>query len=284
LTRVLLLLILVIAAGCRQPAAPREYPLQGQIVGIDRESGQLTVKHEDVPGLMPAMIMSFEVADRGEIDRRALGELITATLVLGDSSSHLKDIKVTGRASVDQAVARQVATPMLEAGDPVADAEFTDQDGRARRLSEWRGRRLLVTFIYTRCPLPDFCPRLERNLRDVQSRVASDPALKDQVRLLAVTFDPRHDTPAVLKKRAAELGADPSIWTYLTGDLESIERFAARFGVTIIRNPADDKDITHNLRTAIIAADGTLVEILSGSSWNAEEALTAVRQASAKTN
>jgi protein SCO1/2 len=181
-------------------------------------------------------------------------------------------------------VARQVANPVLESGEAVGDAEFTDQDGRARRLSEWGGRRILLTFIYTRCPLPDFCPRLERNFRDVQSRVASDPALKDTVRLLAVTFDPGHDTPAVLKKRAADLGADPAIWTYLTGDREAIEGFAARFGVAIIRNPADDKDITHNLRTAVIAADGTLVETLSGSDWNAETALAALRQTSAKSN
>jgi protein SCO1/2 len=267
--------------GCRQAA--KEYPLKGQIVGIDKDSRQLTVKHEDIEGFMPGMVMSFDVADPAQIDERATGELITATLVVQDFEAMLKDIKVTGRAPVDTA-SRQAATPHLEPGQPVPDAEFVDQDGRRRRFSEWRGRRVLVTFIYTRCPLPDFCPRIERNLRDVQELVRREASLRDRVSLVAVTFDPRHDTPPVLKERARAIGADTSVWTYLTGEVETIEEFAARFGVAIIRNPENAADITHNLRTAVIADDGTLVQVLNGSDWTAQDALSALDPARASTN
>lgn len=280
----IILAMVTMSTGCARPEPAKEYPLTGQIVGIKRDTKQLTVKHEDIPGLMPAMIMSFEVADAAEIDRRAVGELITATLVVQDFKTELKDIKVTGTAPVERAITRNSTTPVLEAGDTVPDAEFTDQDGRTRRMAEFQGGGMLLTFIYTRCPLPDFCPRLERNFRDAQARIAANDALKGKVRLVAVTFDPQHDTPAVLQKRAKDLGADPAVWTYLTGDLEAIEDFAARFGVTIIRNPDDEKDISHNLRTAIVAPDGKLLDVLSGSDWSAEEALAVLRQPSGKTN
>jgi protein SCO1/2 len=277
----ILILSLIFAAGCARQEPAKEYPITGQIVGIKRDAKQLTVKHEDIPGLMPGMIMSFDVVDPGEIDRRAVGELITATLVVQEYDTRLKDITVTGKAPVDAAITRNSTTPVLEAGETVPDAEFTDQDGRPRRFSEFRGSGVVLTFIYTRCPLPDFCPRLERNLRDAQDRLAKDARLRENVRLVAVTFDPRYDTPAVLKKRATDIGVDPAVWTYLTGDSDKIEEFAARFGVTIIRNPADEKDIRHNLRTALLAPDGTVVDVLSGSDWKAEDALASLERASA---
>lgn len=280
-TTPILILSLIFAAGCARQEPAKEYPIKGQIVGIKRDAKQLTVKHEDIPGLMPGMIMSFDVVDPGEIDRRAVGELITATLVVQEYETRLRDITVTGKAPVEAAITRNSTTPVLEAGEPVPDAVFTDQDGRPRRISEFRGSGLVLTFIYTRCPLPDFCPRLERNLRDAQDRIATDARLRGNVRLVAVTFDPGHDTPAVLKKRATDIGVDPVVWTYLTGDADAIEEFAARFGVTIIRNPGDEQDIRHNLRTALVAPDGTLVDVISGSDWKAEDALASLERASA---
>lgn len=262
---------------CRQ--APREYPLSGQIVAVDRESRQLTVKHEDIPGLMPGMVMSFDVEDQGEIDRRTVGELITATLVVRDNGSALRNVKVVGSAPVDAAVARAAGATLLEPGDLVPEGEFTDQEGRARHLSQWRGRGVLLTFIYTRCPLPDFCPRIERNLLQIQH--ATDADLRRRVALLAVSFDPAYDTPAVLRKHAAAIGADPALWSFLTGDPAGIERFAAQFGVTIIRNAADERDITHNLRTVILGADGKVRQVVTGSDWDPNEVLLSLRHASA---
>ena len=93
---------------------------------------------------------------------------------------------------------------------------------------------MVVTFIYTRCPLPTFCPLMDRHFATIQTAIKGDPALKN-VRLVSVSFDPATDTPPVLKKHAAELNADPARWTFLTGDRDDIDRFAARFGVSVAR-------------------------------------------------
>lgn len=271
-----LALILTIAAACRQQEPAKEYRLTGQIVGINRDTRQLTVKHEDIKGLMPGMIMSFDVADPVEIDRRSVGELVTATLVVQDFSSKLKDITVTGRAPVDRAVERHATIPVLREGDAVPDAALVDQDGRPRRLSEWRGSVAVLTFIYTRCPLPDFCPRMERNFLALQKSLQKE-GMGERARLLAVSFDPKYDTPGVLKAHAAAIGADPHMWRFFTGDLDALERFAAQFGVSIIRSPSDERDITHNLRTAVIAPDGRIAAIFSGNGWTADETLERVK-------
>jgi len=270
-----------IAAGAcsAPPSSPREFPVKGQIIAIDRERKQITVKHEDIPGYMPGMVMPFNVADPAEIGRRAPGEMITATLVVRELESHLTNIVVTGRAPVDPATARAATTPVLDVGDPVPEGAFQDEGGRARSLSDWRGKAVLMTFIYTRCPVPEFCPRMERNFLTVQSALAANPGLRDRTHLVAVSFDPTYDTPAVLRARAQAIGADAAHWTYLTGELDAIEKFAAQFGVTIVRNEADERDITHNLRTAVIGPDGRIREIFSGNEWQPAEAVAALTEA-----
>jgi protein SCO1/2 len=268
-----------VAAACSEPSG-REYPLTGQILQVRRDTGQLTVKHEDIQGFMPGMVMSFDVADQSELDRRSAGELITATLVVRDNHAELKDIRVTGRAAVDPKVNRSLI-PTLNAGEEVPDTELVDDMGRPRRLSDWQGSLVLVTFIYTRCPLPDFCPRMERHFLEIQRAVESDPGLRGRVRLLTVSFDPVHDTPEVLRKRAADIGALPQTWSYVTGDVDRVEDFAANFGVTVIRNPADERDISHNLRTILIGPDRRIVETWSGGDWTPAQAVERLREAAA---
>jgi protein SCO1/2 len=256
---------------------PKEYPLRGQIIAVNREAKQLTIRHEDIVGYMPGMVMSFRVADPADLDRHKPGELIAATLVVRDLDSEIRNIRVTGSAPVDVAAARGATTPVLAPGELVPEGDLVDEDGQPRHLSQWRGSVVLLTFLYTRCPLPDFCPRLERNYLAVQQQL-KDSGMTAHARLIAVSFDPAYDTPDVLKKHAAAIGADPAVWQYLTGDPNSVERFAAQFGMAIIRNPSDARDITHNLRTAIIAPDGKLVDILSGNGWTPADAIAAMRR------
>jgi protein SCO1/2 len=273
-----LTLALAAAACGGEPA--REYPIEGQIIAVRRDTGRLTVKHGDIEGYMPGMVMSFGVADPAELDRRRPGELISATLVVREADAVLKDIKVTGRAPVDPKMGRD-ATPMLGPGDPVPDAEFVDDSGRPQRTADWRGSLVLVTFIYTRCPVPDFCPRIERQFLDIQEAIEDDPQLRGRTRLVTISFDPAHDTPVVLRRHAADIGALPQTWRFLTGDVDRIESFAARFGVTVIRNPEDERDITHNLRTALIGADGTILEMWSGAEATPGEIVARLRRAAA---
>jgi protein SCO1/2 len=137
-------------------------------------------------------------------------------------------------------------------------------------VSEARGKAVALTFIYTRCPLPTFCPMMDRHFAAIQRAAAKDSALKGRIRLFSVTFDPAYDTPRVLAAHARSAGADPSIWTFLTGDRDEIDRFLARFGGTVERNPKDPIDIVHNLRTIVVDPKGRLVKIYTGADWSPE--------------
>ena len=129
-----------------------------------------------------------------------------------------------------------------------------------------------MTFIYTRCPLPTFCPLMDRHFAALQTSLKADASLQ-AVRLVTVSFDPITDTPAVLREHARRLNADLTRWTFLTGDRDEIDQFAARFGVSISRAMNDARDITHNLRTAIIDADGKVVKLYTGNDWSPEQVL-----------
>jgi protein SCO1 len=282
--RVLVLVLLAASLGITACSAPRsrEYPLTGQIVVVKSDTHELTISHDDIPGLMPAMVMTFRVEDPREMEGREAGQLIAATLVVRDTQSLVKNIRVTGSAPVDAKVATASSVMLLEVGDVPPEGAFVDQLGVPRTLSDWRGSATAITFIYTRCPLPDFCPRMERHFLELQRAIGADAALRGRAKLIAISFDPAYDTPEVLRKRAEAIGADPEVWTYLTGTVDQVERFAATFGVSVIRNPEDAADITHNLRTAVLDAGGTIRAIVSGSAWEPEEVLAALREAAAR--
>ena len=171
---------------------------------------------------------------------------------------------------------------LLEPGEAVRDATLVDETGTRHRLEDWRGTVLAVTFIYTRCPLPNFCPVMDRHFRAVQEQVRTDPALRGGVRLLSVSFDPEHDQPGVLAKHAANLGADPAVWHFLTGNREDVDAFAAQFGVAVMRDAATPDEIVHSLRTAIIDGEGKLMTTLGGSEWAPADLVAEIRRARAR--
>jgi protein SCO1/2 len=145
-----------------------------------------------------------------------------------------------------------------------------DQEGRKRTFNAFKGSPVVMTFIYTRCPLPTFCPLMDRHFVTLQKTLKEDSALKN-VRLVTVSFDPITDTPAVLKRHAKSLNADLTRWTFLTGDRDDVDQFASRFGVSIARSMSSQLDITHNLRTALIDADGKLVKVYTGNDWSPDQ-------------
>ena len=274
--RTFLLLFLATTAALIACSRARQYELRGQIVAVDAAGARLTIRHDDIPGFMPAMTMAFEVRDRRLLESRQPGELITATLIVENTRAHLTAITRTGMAPVTDAPS-PAPVNVVGTGEPVPDGPFTDQAGRARRFSDWRGHVVAVTFVYTRCPLPDFCPRLDRHFREAQEGIARDPGLRGRARLVSVSFDPDHDTPAVLAAHATRVSADPAVWTMLTGSREEVDRFASRFGVSVIRPDKPDAEIVHNLRTAVVDVDGRLVALLSGNDWTPAELLARMR-------
>ena len=258
--------------------APREYPLQGVVVAVDRESREITIKHDDIPRFMPGMTMPFKVRDARLLEARVPGDLVKGTLVVEGADAHLRTLERTGTAPVPPP-STPTAPTGLEPGELVPDASFTDQQGTTRRLSDWRGLALAVTFIYTRCPLPNYCPLMDQHFKIIQDRVKSDDRLRGRVRLLSVSFDPAYDRPAVLDARARQLGADPALWSFVTAPATEIERFARQFGVSIARDNASAQEIVHNLRTAVVASDGTLSTVLRGNEWTPGELLEELRKA-----
>lgn len=275
-------LAMTIACG-RAPEA-RQYEVRGQILGIDRERREVLVDHEDIQGFMPAMTMPYRVDDPALLDGKQPGDLFTATLVVEDVRAYLSTLTTTGHAPITTPAAGPLITDadLLKEGEVVPDHALVDHTGTARPLGSLRGSRVALTFMYTRCPLPDFCPLMDKHFALVQAQIRTSPDLAD-VRLVSVTLDPDYDVPAVLERHAKALGAERGRWYFLTGMPDEVLAFAKRFGVTA--QPGDpDVGIVHNLRTAVIDAEGRLVTVVSGNMWTPAELVADLRKTPAPAN
>ena len=258
----------------------RTYALAGQVQSITPDRQEAMVKHAEIKGLMPAMTMPYRFKTKSELEALKPGDLIDGTLVIVSNDAYLTDVKKTGEAPIEKPPAEALVTSetldkakqLLRPGDTIPDGDFVDQSGRKFKLSALRGSTVVLTFIYTRCPLPTFCPLMDRNFVSIQEHMKSDRSLKN-VRLVTVSFDPTRDTPAVLRAHAKELDANLDVWTFLTGKEQAVDDFAGKFGVFVVRNPNDERDITHNLRTAVIGPDGVVKKIYTGNEWTPEDIL-----------
>ena len=266
-------LLAFVAIACSAPDR-HEYQLQGQVLSIAADRKEANIKHQDIPGFMPAMTMPYKVRDAAQYANLVPGDLITATLVVVSNEAYLKDVKKIGNSPLEpqpsQAPSASSGFELLKPGEAVPNTVFIDQDNKVRDIASFKNSVVLVTFIYTKCPMPDFCPLMDRNFKTIQDRLAKDPSLKN-VHLVSVSFDPATDTPQVLKMHAGALGADPARWTFLTGHRDDIDQFAMRFGVTITREMNDATNITHNLRTVIIDKQGQFVKSYTGNEWKPDE-------------
>ena len=267
------MLMLLSAASC---ARGREYELRGQILTIDSARQEITIKHEDIKGFMPGMTMPFKVSTAALLEGRAPGDLVRATLVVNETQGVLTAIERTGHAPLTERPARP-RVDALNPGDEVPDVALVDETGATRRLSEWRGRTLALTLIYTRCPRPDYCPLMDRNFAAVQQHLATDEQLRSKVHLFSVSFDPEFDSPPVLAKHATRAGADPGTWSFVTGDRDDVDGFAGRFGVSVMRGDTNAQEILHNLRTAVIDERGRLVKVFTGNDWQPSQLVTELR-------
>jgi protein SCO1 len=280
---VFFLCLAVLAAACTSKRDQREYTLQGQVLAVAPDRHQATINHEEIRGFMAAMTMPYSVHDPKQLEGIAPGDLIDAKLVVLPSDAYLTDVKRVGQAPLPQAPVEALAPAassgfeLLKPGEAVPDGKFVDQDGKKRSFSSFNRTTVLITFIYTRCPMPTFCPLMDQHFVAIQKRLKDDPAMRGRVHLVSVSFDPLVDTPPVLKAHAKKLGADLKTWTFLTGDRDDIDRFASRFGVSVARAPNDQRDITHNLRTAIVDADRKLVKVYIGNEWTPDQALADVK-------
>jgi len=287
------LLSVLALAGCHSASKPdsqssaasayKTYKLRGKVVSTNAASGEVTLNHEAIPGFMEAMTMPYKLKDANILSELHPGDVITADLVVSqnaDGDMLLDHIVVVGQARPDYKpkVSYHVPAP----GDVVPDFRLRNQDGRTIHLDQFRGRQLLVTFIYTRCPLPNFCPRVTRNFADIRRRLASNRALYDKTHLLCVSFDPDNDTPERLRAYGASyIGSDAkddfSHWDFAVPDKSELARMAQYFDIGMSQGP--DNTITHTLSTTLIGADGKVVRFYPGNEWTPDQVLADIQQA-----
>jgi protein SCO1/2 len=291
------LLALFVLAGCHSgqkastPSAANQnikvYKLRGKVVSTNATKGEATLNHEAIPGFMDAMTMPYKLKDASVASELHPGDRITAKLLVrktadGYEDPMLDEIVVTAQARPDYKPAVQYHVPT--AGDAVPDYKLTNQSGRTIHLAQFKGRVLLLTFVYTRCPLPDFCIRMSQNFAQIDKALKADPALYARTHLLSISFDPKFDTPAVLKSYGETyIGTDAkqafAHWDFAVppaGELAALTQF---FDVGI--TPGDAGLPTHSLSTALIGKDGKVRAWYATNEWTPAEVLAAIRSAAA---
>lgn len=274
LTRLLALTLLLAAVACQAGApAGREFDLRGQVLDVDRPRATALIRHEDIPGFMPAMTMPFRVKDARMLDNCQRGDLVLARLVVTDTDAWLSRLERVGHGDVLGPVP-EAPEPLLAPGAEVPDIELVAADGRPFAFSSLRGKAVALTFIYTRCPLPQFCPLMDRQFEEVRRRVQADPRLQQGAVLLSISFDPEYDTPAVLTAHARLVGADGTAWRFATAPRATLDPFARQFGLVVMRDGS--AAFTHNLRTAVVDRQGRLVRVFGGNDWTPAELVDAL--------
>jgi protein SCO1/2 len=271
----------LVAAACGGGSKDRrEYTLEGQVLAVQPEQKQAVIRHEEIKGFMSAMTMPYAVQDLKQLDGIKAGDLINAKLVVLPNSAYLEQIKKVGEAPLElptgQSPPASSGFELIKTGAPVPNQTFVDQDGRKFSFEDFRGDAVVVTFSYTSCPMPTMCPLMDSDFAKIQAKLKQQNNML-KAHLLTVSFDPQIDTPDVLKKHASSLGADPRLWTFATGDRDEIDKWAAGFGVSISRSTTDPRDITHNLRTAIVDRQGNLDQTYVGNDWTPEQVLADLR-------
>ncbi len=286
-----------VVAGCRgntagpagdgQPAAiaadAATYQLKGIVVASDAAKGEVSIDSEAIPGFMGAMIMPYKLAQPGIAAELHPGDHITARLRISASASLLDQIVVTAQAKPDYKPSKFYNVP--SPGQTVPDFKFLNQNARTIAIDQFRGKVLLVTLIYTRCPLPDFCIRMSRNFATIEHALAADPQLYNKTHLLSVSFDPAYDTPKVLRSYGGSYigghaGETFSHWDFAApppSELDTVEQF---FDVGV--SPGSDNTLTHSLSTVIIAPNGKIFRFYPNNDWSPSSVVADVRQALAQ--
>jgi protein SCO1/2 len=264
-----------------------DYPLRGVVRSVDAASGRVLIRHEAIPGFMPAMTMPFQPANRAILDTLKPGDRVAATLRVQKQQGavqdyQLLDLKVTQPAEpkgripegVNGKVPLGQQSTRLQLGDPVPEFAMTTQDGRTVKLSDWRGKVVILTFIYTRCPLPDFCPLMDRKFSELARHLSAFPNRAKDIRLVSLSFDPEHDTPEILRKHAGTRGAVAPLWSYAVASHDELAKVAGPLGLFIGRQGGE---IAHNLCTAVIDPRGRLARLEVGTKANQWETADLLR-------
>lgn len=276
-----LLCLLLASCGPKPEPQPqgRRFDLKGTVVSVDKAQQTATISHEEVEGFMDAMTMPFKVKEAWALDVMKPGDAVHAALVVTDGSAWLEDVVVVQVPEKADRSGGPESAGLPRPGDAVPDFRLVNQDGRPVSLKKYQGKALLLTFIYTRCPLPEYCSLMSNNFAGIERELEKDADLYARTHLLSVSFDPAYDTPKVLRSYgAATTGRYDketfAHWEFATAPPEEVAKMAQFFGLTY----APEKDqIAHSLQTALVAPDGKLAKLYPGNEWKPEEVLGDIR-------
>jgi len=266
-----LILVVLSSSSCHRatPPAAKRYPFTGRVVSIDAQDQSAIIDGDKIPGFMDAMAMSYKVKPPATLPQLSPGDSISAEVVVVDPDYWLENVIVTAHAKPAPAATQRIPAP----GDIVPDFSFTNQDSQPVSMRHYRGKVVLITFIYTRCLFPDFCPRMSSNFAEIDKQLAADPALAAHIHLLSVSFDPEHDASKVLRDYAFSVAHthDPALfrrWEFAVPRAADLPKIADFFG--LVAKPEGGL-ITHNLSTTVIGPDGKIVKWYHGGDWQSSD-------------
>ncbi len=259
----------------------QRYKLKGKVVSVDRAKKKAEIDHEEIPGYMKRMTMSFPIRADWVWDDLTPGAEITADLVVDETAKEpywLENIGIIAAPRADQP-APQVDERFAQIGKDAPDFTLTNQDGKNISLADYKGKALAITFIYAQCPLPEYCIKMSKNFSDLANQVNADENLKDKIRLLSISFDPERDTPEKLKQYGiGYLGKDSTatdfkVWQIAVGKDAEVKKIADAFGLRYEVDQNDKTQFNHSLRTIVISPDGKVTKIFPGNEWSNAELL-----------
>jgi protein SCO1/2 len=265
--------LLALTTACHHPAAKR-YPLTGKVISIDQRAAMVNIDTENIPGFMEAMMMPYTIKPASMLDQLHPGDSITAEVVVEPDKYWLENVKITGHSSTPPP-APTAALHIPSPGDEVPNFKLINQDGKAISLANYRGQTLLLTLIYTRCPFPDYCPRLNHEFAAIDQQLRAAPARYAKTHLLSISFDPAHDTPKVLRAYAfASVNSkNPALfnnWEFAVIPQNELPKFANYFALSY---KEEGGLITHSMSTAVISPEGKILKWYHDAEWSAPDLL-----------
>jgi protein SCO1/2 len=276
-------IVVMMLAGCSGEKKSTDlvtFAIRGVVVSVNMEKRRIVMDHEEIPDYMKAMTMPFRVKDTTLLLKVQPGDTVEGVLAVSRTESWLESLTVVGSGEEPQmpsSAADDIFRRLYKPGDALPDFLFVNQEGKTVKLSDFRGKTIAVTFIYSRCPLPDFCIQMTSYFSRVQRNLKKEPKLNGTWHLLTVSFDPDFDKPEVLKRYGKAYDADFSSWDFVTGSMGTIRDFAD--GLELVVEDDEGGLLAHNLRTAVIDARGILVQVYKGNEWTVQELEEALRKA-----
>ncbi len=259
-------------------ADAKRYELKGKVIAVDKSKKKATIKHEEIPGYMDAMTMDFPIREDWVWEDLTKDADIRADLVVDKDEYWLEKIGIVALPNPNQ-TPLPVREDVAQIGNQVPDFTLVNQDGKKINLKDYRGTALAITFIYSRCPLPEYCILMSKHFSDLANQLSQNAELKDKIRLLSISFDPNTDTPAKLKEYGrGYLGKDSKTdftnWHLATGTEKEIKNVADFFGLRYEVDAQDKTQFNHSLRTIVISPDGKVQKVFSGNEWSTNALLT----------